>query len=363
MLQKNPPEFKGKGIFVGFNKAGAAGIYSFTRILRRRGYRIDFYGLDWTPFNMPVDVLLKFSANPLASFLQRIYVFFKILPRYEIWHFNYATTFFFYPVNLLILKLCGKKIVCTFRGSEVLSGLDFMPSRSIINNVKFSWPEWYRTLVNLSFFIKFKMKLRIKVFRWLSDKIILTGPFLISSVGKYDEIIPYGRDITQIQFNSLGKNQRKALRILHAPSRDETKGTDEVIKIFKKLSHEYPMHDFKILRALPHEELVEEMARADIVIDQLLVGWYGGQAVEAMALGKCVMSFINPVYLELMVFGRDLPIFNTNLWNLKNDLETLIKSPALRQKLGERGLKFVKKFHSAQKIASQYLDIYEHACK
>src|SRR3972149_10629763 len=106
MLKKYP--LKHKRIFVGFNSAGAAGIYAFTRVLKRRGYQIDFYGMEKIRYDMPVDILLKFSQNRFLSFWQRFFYFWKILPRYKIWHFNYMEVFFFYPLNLLILKILGK---------------------------------------------------------------------------------------------------------------------------------------------------------------------------------------------------------------------------------------------------------------
>src|SRR3989337_1849196 len=108
MLKKDP--LKDKRIFVGFNSAGAAGIWSFTRILKRRGYQIDFYGLGNIRFNMPVDFLLKFSRNRVISFFERLIFFLKILPKYDLWHLNYMEVFFFYPLNLFLLKLFGKKI-------------------------------------------------------------------------------------------------------------------------------------------------------------------------------------------------------------------------------------------------------------
>jgi len=353
------PNLKNKRIFVGFNSAGVAGLRNITRILKRRGYQIDFYGLEAARFGIDTDYLLKFSRRPIISFFQRIQYFLKILPRYDIWHFNYTKTFFFYPLNLLILKLCGKKIVHTFRGSDARTHLDYLPSKKIINNPQYHWPEWYRGVVNQSWWLKFKIKLRMRIFCWLSDKIVLTGPFLVPSVANFSKIIPYARNISQIPPANDSKKLHQKLIILHVPSIPKMKGTIEVDRIFKILAKKYPQHEFKILGNIPHQELIKEMSLADIIIDQLLMGWYGGQAVEAMALGKTVMSFINPTYLELVPFGREIPIFNTNFWNFKNDLEILINSPDLCQKLSEEGRKFVRKYHAAEKIADQYLEIYQ----
>lgn len=359
-MPKNPPKLKSERIFVGFNFAGTAGIWSFTRVLKERGYKIDFYGYERSNFNIPVDILLKFSSNPIKSFFERFWYFIKILPHYDIWHFNYGKTFFFYPLNLLILKLAGKKIVCTFRGSDVRNHIDGMPSRGRVNDPRFNWPELYYELANRSWAVKWQKNTQMRIFCWLSDQIILTGPFLVSSVLRFDQIIPYSRDIKAIE--KFGdKIEHQKLTILHAPTVAKAKGTTAIVKVFGDLRKKYPQHEFIIAENMPHEELLKQMGQADIIIDQLLVGWYGGQAVEAMALGKIVLSYINPAYLELVEFGQEVPVYNTNPWNLKNDLELLINSPQWRQALGEKGRKFVKKYHDAEKIADQYLEVYERA--
>lgn len=359
-MLKNPPKLKSERVFVGFNFAGSAGISSFTRVLKERGYKIDFYGFNRPNFNIPVDVVLKFSSNPMIALWERISYFFKILPQYDIWHFNYGKTFFFYPLNLLILKIWGKKIVCTFRGSDVRTGLDFLPNAEVLYDSRFNWPEWYKEFDRQSIWTKWQKQIRMLVFTWFSDQVVLTGPFLVGSVVAFDQIIPYGRDLEKItKYQKI--SQGESLTIFHAPTVESVKGTDTVKQVFETLAEKYPQHRFVIKTGLPHETLLKEMGKADIIIDQLLVGWYGGQAVEAMALGKPVLSFIYPLYLGLVEFGLEIPVVNTNYWNLTQDLENLINSPELRQDLGEKGLAFVQKYHSAEKIADEYSRVYEKA--
>lgn len=319
MLKRDP--LKSKRIFVGFNSAGTVGIWSFTRVLRRRGYQIDFYGFSKTHFDMPVDFLLKFSTNPYLAFLQKIKYFFKILPKYDIWHFNYMEVFFFYPVNLLILKLLGKKIIVTFRGSEVRS------------------------------------RLRMKIFCYLADKIVLTGPFLVQSVDRYDVIIPYARNVWELA-KLVKKRNHSKLRVLHAPSNPKAKGTFYIEKVFKQLGKSYSQVDFKIVQGLNHDKLLNEMSQADIIVDQLLVGWYGGISAEAMAMGKVVMAFLEPAYFKLISFGSELPVLNTNIWTFKRDLEMIINHPADIRKISVEGIKFAGKYHDASKVAKQYRNLY-----
>lgn len=320
MKKKDP--LKSKRIFVGFNSAGTIGIWNFTRVLKRRGYQIDFYGMGKIRFNMPVDFLLQFSPNRYLAFFQRLKYFFKILPKYDIWHFNYMEVFFFYPLNLFILKILGKKIVCTFRGSEVHS------------------------------------QLRMKIFCYLADKVVLTGPFLVKSVDRYDVIIPYARNVRNLTTQEKSQLDHRKLIVLHAPTNSSIKGTVYIKKVFKCLGKLHPQVEFKIVQGLDHEVLLSEMTRADIVVDQLLVGWYGGLAAEAMAMGKVVMAFLDPTCFQFVDFSSDLPIINTNIWTFKRDLEMLINHAKDFEKLGNESKRFAQKYHDSREIAEKYLMIY-----
>lgn len=347
---------KRKRIFVGFNSAGAAGIYAFTRVLRRRGYRIDFYGLNQTRFDMPVDYLLKFSSKWFFSFWQRLFYFFKILGRYDIWHLNFLEAFFFYPLNLAILKIMGKKIILTCRGADVRDGLDFLPKELFSKTFPSNWASYYRReLRRKSWWKRFNQKLRIKIFDFFADEVILTGPFLISSVPRFDKIISYARIVP----HELPKKSSKKMIILHVPSEPMVKGTEIIAKNFRSLQKKYKKIDFKILEPMVRDKLLEEMAQADIIVDQLMVGWYGGQAVEAMAMGKIVVAFLNPPYFQFMPNVKDIPIWNTNPWSFGQDLENLIcLFPKIKKEWEQKSRKFAQKYHSAEKVAEQYLSVY-----
>ena len=47
-----------------------------------------------------------------------------------------------------------------------------------------------------------------------------------------------------------------------------------------------------LIEGVPRANVLERLARADVVVDQLVLGWYGGLAVEAMALGRPVLGKI-----------------------------------------------------------------------
>ena len=306
---------------------------------------------------MPVDFLLDFSGSRLRSLLKRIRHFFKLLPRYDIWHLNFLECFFFYPVNLAILKFFGKKIVLTFRGAEARDQIDFLPKGLFLKQEISQWPSFYqKQLRRKSWWQRFKQQLRIKIFIFFADQVVLTGPFLASAVPRYDKIIPYAREI---EFLKKFKKTQKKLKIFHVPSEPIVKGTEIIKKTFKKLQKNYKNYQFKILAPMPRAHLLKEMAEADIVIDQLLIGWYGGQAVEALAMGKIVMAYLHPPYLELVPFGREIPIWNTNAWTFEEDLTNLLEVyPLIKNQWIKKTVAFAQKYHSSVKVAQAYLEVY-----
>src|SRR5207244_3787767 len=113
-------------------------------------------------------------------------------------------------------------------------------------------------------------------------------------VGSYDairwvpeaEVVPPGIDLRDYTPVPPSDVQRPV--VLHAPSNRRRKGTEHVIAACAELPVE-----LEIVEGLPHEEARRRYDRADIVVDQLNAGWYGLFAIEAMALGKPVVSFIH----------------------------------------------------------------------
>ena len=67
-----------------------------------------------------------------------------------------------------------------------------------------------------------------------------------------------------------------------------------------------------LVEKLSHAEARRVYERADLLVDQLLAGWYGGLAVELMALGKPVVCYIRESDLKFIPpqMQQDLPIIN-----------------------------------------------------
>src|SRR5437764_15466880 len=70
--------------------------------------------------------------------------------------------------------------------------------------------------------------------------------------------------------------------------------------------------EFRLVENLPYAEVRKLYEQADLLIDQLLAGWYGGVALELMALGKPVISYLRAEDLGYIppAMHAQLPIIN-----------------------------------------------------
>ena len=284
---------KTERIFIGLGDAGAPGIYSFTRVLRKQGYNIDFFGFpgkEW--LQIKYDREINVSTNKIIRKIQLFFYLFWLVFNYDIFHFNASRYIFYYKIDYFILKLFKKKIINTFRGSDVFDVEASIKSDGknspYFNLYKKNGPGRYRKLVSIKNFIIPK-----------SDRVVVIGPWLVSSVSKYDAIIPYSRDVEKIRKGIVFYKPNKRFRIIHAPTDQQVKGTKFIIEAVNSLRRKgYPV-ELILTDKISREKLLEEISKVDLVIDQLLIGWYGGFAVEAMALEKPVICFIEEGYKKL----------------------------------------------------------------
>jgi glycosyltransferase involved in cell wall biosynthesis len=180
-------------------------------------------------------------------------------------------------------------------------------------------------------------------------------------VGSYDAIrwvpeahvIPPGLDLRP--FTPVPPSDSPRPLVVHAPSNREKKGTRFVIEACERLPVE-----LDIVEGVPHEEARARYARADIVVDQLNAGWHGVFALEAMALGKPVVTHLKPDVVERSAegFGARLPIVRASKDDLVEALTPLVEQPALRKELGAASRAYVEQVHDIDRIAARLLDLY-----
>ncbi|MEM5805351.1 MAG: glycosyltransferase [Candidatus Aenigmatarchaeota archaeon] len=194
----------------------------------------------------------------------------------------------------------------------------------------------------------------IRTVRKIADGIIVSSPDLLEFLPEA-RFFPVAIDLEEWNLVKYKKDKNDTLTILHAPTDRFIKGTDIILKTINELKKEGYNIRFLLLEAIPRVEVKKFYSKADIVIDQILLGWYGVFSVECMALGKPVCAYIRD---DLKKFAKGCPIINVNKENIKEKLKKVIESKNLREKISKKSVKYVKKVHDSVKIAEKIINFY-----
>jgi glycosyltransferase involved in cell wall biosynthesis len=144
--------------------------------------------------------------------------------------------------------------------------------------------------------------------------------------------------------------------VLHAPSDPEAKGTREIVRAVEAVSERVPL-ELRVLTGLGHAEVLEQIAAADVVVDQLTVS-IGVVAIEAMQAGKPVLSELDD--RTLAPYQRDLPVVRVTPETLEAALDALLRDADRRRELGEQGRRYAAR-HRPEAVAAATLRVYDHA--
>lgn len=153
----------------------------------------------------------------------------------------------------------------------------------------------------------------------------------------------------------------KKLRILHSNflkgsnrvnNEKNIKGTPFIEKAIDRLIDEGFQIEKMIIENIPSRNMRFFQAQADIVIDQLIYGHWGSTAIEAMALGKPVIGYLNKdwktFFLKTFPENKSLPIIEANCLNIYEVLKGLILDEHLRKTKGVHSRQFVESHYNPE---------------
>ncbi|OPY49923.1 MAG: hypothetical protein A4E49_03005 [Methanosaeta sp. PtaU1.Bin112] len=297
---------------------------------RRLGQRSDVLSFEFEDFGYLTDyhfpIKLDYSSrrsiyfeNPL-NLLQKMPLLLPIARDYDLLHFHYSSGLPF-GLDFPLWRLLNKKVVMHHHGTDIRQKGEHWLYARLAQRIFVSTPD---------------------LLEWSKDAIWVPNPLDI-------EMYPY------VGSGNTSANDLDSVKILHAPSRRRLKGTEHVLRAIKELKREGYNIELILVENTSHVDAIENYKRADIVVDQLLIGWYGMLAQECMALGKPVCVYLRE---DLQGHMPSQPMLNTSIDNLLENLRLLIEDPRLREDLGKRGRNYVEIVHDSDKIAHKLMDLY-----
>ena len=325
----------------GMSEVAGQGIYSVMG-LRANGVPADMAVWRTNSFNYPIDIALNIGKNKYLYpwYALKMFVFFlRATFKYDCFHFHYAHSLLPFGLDLRLLKLLNKKIFFEFHGSEI---------RGQIKNIKY---KYYHTIPR----IKRQSRLIKKEIEY-ADGIILHDIELRPHLPDTNipiHIVPLRVDLSKLSPVFPDVRVKKPV-VVHAPSNRGSKGTNWIIEATNKLKDQI---DFVLVENKSQDEAIEIYKKADIIIDQISVGAYGVFAIECMALGKPVLSYISDEVRNSL--PNTCPIQNIEPDTIYDVLYELSSNSILRRELGIQGRHYVEEYHDYIKNAQILKSIYE----
>jgi glycosyltransferase involved in cell wall biosynthesis len=296
-----------------------AGIpWANSQALKRRGVESDLLVFNRYKLHPEADISLDRKGGLVRQQQAQWRAFLKLLPRYDVFHFYSSVTLVPKSVQFRILHALGKRGVYQYLGSDIRG----------------------KTREQLAYGLA-------------ADAEIVSSYDAIRWVPHADVVLP-GIEVSKIE--PAPPSDRRRPIVLHAPSSRRRKGTEHVVAAVEALDAE-----LRIVEGLTHDEAFELYREADIVVDQLNAGWYGVFAIECLALGKPVVTFLHDEAVRRTeeAYGTKVPLVPTTKETLRESLRPLVEDVALRQRVGAASRAYAEELHDVDKIAGQLDDLYE----
>jgi hypothetical protein len=146
--------------------------------------------------------------------------------------------------------------------------------------------------------------------------------------------------------------------IVHAPNHRNVKGTAYLVDAVAQLQRLGIAFELRLIEGVPRHEALGMYVDADIIADQFIMGAFGIFALEGMALGKPVLTYLDEVHLQRRLYSH--PLVNTTPENLIEVLAALHAVPELRSRLGKASRASVVRYQSFDALAQVWTRVYRH---
>ena len=258
--------------------------------------------------------------------------------------------------DLPVLKREGKGIAVTYQGDDARQG-DFCRKNFLITLAHEVGAEYYSPGRDSH------KRWQIETFAKFADRIYALNPDLLHVLPSWAEFLPYAHvDLTDWQPQWGLCSQTHPPLVIHAPSHQGAKGTKYVLEAVSRLQDEKVSFEFKLIEGLSNVHARKIYEQADLLIDQLLVGWYGGLSVELMALAKPVICYIRESDLKFIPekMKTEIPIIHATPETLYQVLKEYLTTRRKElSQIGRQGRSYVENWHDPLKIAARVKKDYE----
>lgn len=280
---------------------------------------------------------------------QRVELSLHLSKQYEVFHYHFAQSMLpesLEYVDAFLNAVAGKKCIVQFWGTDVR-----------IPEIEFKRNPYFKVLKGENGDVaKRRMELWSKI---TNGHVIVADGWFTAMVEPYFDHIHYVKQAVDVDsLHPIYPDPEVEIpRVVHIPSHRGFKGTEFIRDAVEKLKAKGYTFEYKEISGVTHAEALKLCSTADLVVDQLRGCSHGVFALEAMALGKPVLTYLSDWMLEW--YPKDLPIIPTNQDRLEKDLTFWLHSSKERSDKGVQSRSYVEKYHNYKSISRDILGVYK----
>jgi hypothetical protein len=140
------------------------------------------------------------------------------------------------------------------------------------------------------------------------------------------------------------------------------KGYMETCDILNSLRKLYPHITIDIRTGISYEECITHKRDCHIIIDECKTGSFHKTTIEGLKLGCVVITHINDTLVKKhqQLYGRILPVINSDIFSLKQALTSLItKGKGYIEKIAIENMNEFNRYWNESVVCDEYFDIYD----
>jgi glycosyltransferase involved in cell wall biosynthesis len=357
--------FRNKSIDVGLGPEPLINNIYHKKALEIYGYNAESFTKGTNFITSKYDVIFQSDKNEFLFVLNAIKIFWFVCSRYRVVYiyFNGCSLHnskFIWRLEPLLYSIAGTKVVVMPYGGDVT---DFTRSRNLLFNhgMTIDYPD--------SRLRKKRVQGQIDLWTQHADHII-SGCDWVDYLYHWDSLMLAHFSIDVERLATLAPSLREErpaaitadhpLRLLHAPNHQAVKGTRQLRRAVEELSGEGVPIVLDLIEFAPNETVLAGIARADVVVDQLIIGWYALFAIEAMSMGTPVLCFLRPDLLRLytdadLLEEGEVPLIDADVHRIKQVLRELASTDRSHlAELGRRSQDYVRRHHSLESVGRTF---------
>lgn len=330
---------------------------------RRLGHDASLLSREQTRQGYPEGDVLNLSTKNRAARLSAVMsAFLRNVRTHDAYIFNYGQTLLHYPergldyLDLPFYPNSAKKIFL-YQGCDARQKYPTMRRNEALGNEVAAcfYKDCYNGACNSGERDKIR-KRSIEKAEKFADHMYAVNPDLLYFLPpEKSTFLPYTMPaMISEDAKSSPFFEHDTVHIVHAPTDRGAKGTLQILQVLKQLEAEFEgAVRVTLVEHNTNEETLAIMRTADLFLDQVLIGWYGGAAVEAMNMGVPALAYINEEHLQFVPQDMidEIPIISAHPGNLMDVLRRLIRDREQLPLLSPKMQAFARKWHDPMAVA------------